>query len=305
MELSVVTITYNRAHTLNRVFESLMQQTYKEFEWIIVDDGSTDNTEEIVNSYIAKAWFPIRYKKKNHAGKYEGANLSYELITTKYFTNCDSDDEMVPDGLEKLMKLWGEVPKDKYDRIWCVTARCADSETGELVGSPFPKDVNNYSGKKLRKIIMNTSGEKQSCRKLEIVKQFPFPILKDTSKLVPDMAWTRINALYDQYCSNEIASIYYQNSTDSLAKSPSKERKLAYYYYAVMVINEYLNQFFYNPDVRMSFITITRCGWRGGKKTGDIIKSVKGIGRKIGVICCIPVSAFYNLFLDKHRKGIH
>lgn len=305
MELTVVTITYNRAHTLHRVFDSLMNQTYKDFEWLVVDDGSTDDTEEIIRNYKKKAWFPVRYEKKKHAGKYEGANLSYELINTKYFTNCDSDDAMLPEGLEVLMKLWNEVPKERYDKIWCVTARCVDSETGEIVGTLFPEDVNCRIGKANRKIVMNTTGEKQSCRRLDIVKQYPFPVFEDTTKLVPNMVWTRINALYDQYCSNIAASIYYQNSSDSMAKSPSRERKLGIYYYTIMVINEYLNQFFYNPEVRMAFIHVTRCGWRGGKTTKEILKSIKGIGRRVAVMCCIPVSAFYNLFLDRHRKGIH
>lgn len=305
MELTVVTVTYNRAHTLYRVFDSLMKQTYKDFEWLIIDDGSTDNTEEVVSRYIKEAWFPVRYKKKNHAGKYEGANLSYEMINTKYFTNCDSDDEMLPEGLDVLMKLWKSVPSEKYDKIWCVTARCVDSETGELVGKLFPENVNSTSGKANRRIVMNTSGEKQSCRRLDIVRQYPFPIFQDTTKLVPNMAWTRINAVYDQYCSNIPASIYYQNSSDSMAKSPSRERKLGIYYYTLMVINEYLNQFFYNPEVRLAFIHITRCGWRGGKTTKEILHAIKGFWRKLGVVLCMPISAFYNLFLDKHRKGIH
>lgn len=305
MELTVVTITYNRAHTLDRVFNSLMKQTYKNFLWMVIDDGSTDNTENLIKEYSKKAWFTIEYIKKNHAGKYEGANLSYQKIKTKYFTNCDSDDEMLPNGLEVLMKLWEEVPKDRYDNVWCVTARCLDSETMKLVGESFPANVNDVTTKKRKKIIANTSGEKQSCRRIDIVKNYPFPIFKDTTKLVPNMSWTRINAVYDQYCSNKPASIYYQNTSDSLAKSPSKERKLAYFYFSQMVINDYLDHFFYDPEVRWAFIHISRCGWRGGKTTKEIITSVNGSFRKIGVLLCIPISAFYNLFLDKHRKGIH
>lgn len=304
-QLTVVTATYNRAHTLNRVFDSLMLQTYKDFEWLVVDDGSTDNTEELVMEYKKRAWFDVHYKKKNHAGKYEAVNLSYELTTTPYIINCDSDDAMLPDGLEKIMRLWDEVPREKYDSIWCVTCRCIDSETKEIVGSLFPDNINTLSGKAFRKEYVKVSGEKHSCRKTEIVKQFPYPVFSDTGKLVPNMAWTRINTIYDQYCSNEPISIYYQDSTDSLAKSPSKERKLGYYYYSVMVINDYFDQWTYNPDVYLSLINISRCGWRGGKTTPEIINSVKGFWKKALVIACMPISAVYNLFFDKHRKGIH
>ena len=304
-KVTVVTITYNRAHTIHRVFDSLMKQTYRSFIWLVIDDGSIDNTEDLINDYKKHAWFEIEYVKKKHAGKYEGANLSYKLIRTKYFTNCDSDDAMCPNGLEVLMNLWKEVPSDKYDKIWCVTARCIDSKTGSIVGDLFPKNINMLSGKKQLKAIKRTRGEKQSCRKLKIVKDFPFPYFEDTTKLVPDMSWIRIDSLYDQYCTNEVASIYYQDSADSLGKSPSKERKLAYFYFSVMLINEYFDQVFINKDVSMSFIHISRCGWRGGKTSSEIIKSVNGLWKKTLVIACMPISAVYNIFFDKYKKGIH
>lgn len=301
-KITVVTITYNRAHTIGRVYDSLMRQTYKNFVWLIVDDGSTDNTVEVVEHFKKNAWFDVQYVKKEHAGKYEGANLSYQLIKTRYFTNCDSDDAMCDNGVEVLMNLWKQVPAEKYDSIWCVTARCIDSNTHEIVGSLFPKNINEKTGLKQLMLLKKTTGEKQSCRKLEIVKQFPFPTFQDTNKLVPDMSWTRIDALYDQFCSNEAASIYYQDSLDSMAKSPSKERKLGYYYFSRMLINEYNFEFFINKDVRMAYIHLTRCGWRGGKKLGQMLKDINTFPKRILVVLCSPISAIYNLFLDKHRK---
>lgn len=303
--LTVVTVTYNRAHTLHRVFDSLMEQSYKDFEWLVVDDGSTDGTEELIREYAKRAWFPVRYHKNPHGGKYAGANKSYELIQTKYMTACDSDDAMLPDGLRILMKLWDEVPKVDYDNTWCVTARCADSETGEMVGDPFPDDINQLHGKKRLKVVYATSGEKQSCRKVEILRKYPFPTYEDTTKLVPGSAWIRIDDKYEQYCSNALTSRYWQTSPDSMAKSPSKERKTAYYRNSLMLINEFPHWFWFNQGARLAYINVSRCGWRGGKSTGEIIKNVNGAGRKTLVLLCMPISAFYNLFLDKHRKGIH
>ncbi len=303
INLTVVTPTYNRAYTLNRVFDSLMQQTYRDFKWLVVDDGSTDNTADLVHEYKEKAWFPVEYALKNHAGKYEAVNLSYQLVDTKYIINCDSDDAMLPNGLEIIMKLWGEVPEEKLEKTWCVTGRCVDSVTGKIVGDLFPENINELSGKEKLKVIFHTRGEKHSCRRTEIIKKYPYPTFPDTGKLVPNHAWIQINAIYEQYCSNEPVSVYYQDSTDSLAKSPSKERKLGYYYYALLCINDYFDQFSYNPDIRYSLIHVSRCGWRGGKRTKEILASVKGIWRKALVLMCMPISAFYNIFLDKHRKG--
>ncbi len=303
-QLTVVTATYNRVHTLPMVYESLKHSTYKNFIWMVVDDGSTDNTEEYINSLIANAPFEIQYVKKEHAGKYEACNLSYKLTKTPYMINCDSDDEMLPEGLEIIMKAWETVPAEQYDKIWCVTGRCIDSETREIVGGPFPKNINQLTGRKKWKAMCNVTGEKHSCRKVDVLKQFPFPTFKDTTKLVPNIVWTRINALYEQWCINDPISVYYQNSPDSLAKSTSKERLLAYYYYALMVINDYNDQFWYNSDIRRSYIDITRCGWRGGKKTGEILKSLNTMPKKIAVIICMPASALLNLYTEKVRKWI-
>ena len=305
MELTVVTVTYNRAHTLHRVFESLMVQSYKDFEWLVVDDGSTDDTEELIKSYAKKAWFPVRYYKNPHGGKYAGANKSYELIKTRYMTSCDSDDAMLPDGLKILMDLWDEVPQEEYNRVWCVTARCADSETGLMVGDPFPANINQLHGYQRLKALYNTSGEKQSCRKVDILRNNPFPSISDTTKLVPGIVWIRIDDQYEQYCSNALASRYWQTSPDSMAKSPSAERKLAYYYLCKMLINEYPHWFWFYKNARLAYINISRCGWRGGKSTSEIIKSIDNPFRRFLAILCLPISAFYNLVLDKHRKGIH
>ena len=305
MELTVVTVTYNRAHTLHRVFDSLMEQTFKDFEWLVVDDGSTDNTEELIKDYAQKAWFPVRYHKNTHGGKYAGVNKSYELIQTKYMTSCDSDDAMLPNGLQILMNLWTEVPREDYDKTWCVTARCADSETGKMVGDPFPENINLLHGWKKIKAVYATSGEKQSCRKVDILRKYPFPTYDDTTKLIPGSAWIRIDDVYEQYCSNSLTSRYWQTSPDSMAKSPSKERKIAYYYFCLMMINEFPHWFWFSKGARLAYINISRCGWRGGKTTTEIVGNVKGIGRKALVILCLPISVFYNLFPDKHRRGIH
>ena len=296
--VTVVTPTYNRAHTLDRVFNSLKSQNYREFEWLIIDDGSTDNTSELVKKYINEARFTIKYIRQEHLGKYAAVNLSYKLVTTPYIINLDSDDEFLSDGLMKIMRAWECIPKEKYNNIWCVTGRCIDSNTKKMVGKPFPNNINNLEGIKQKKVLFNISGEKHSCRRVDIVSKFPFPEFPDTNKLVPNMSWTRINAIYDQYCINDIISVYYQNSPDSLAKSPSKERKLGYYYYAVMCINDFFNQFFYNPDVRWSLINISRCGWKGGKLTKEIINEVNGFWKRIFVIMFMPLTFLYNNVRD-------
>jgi hypothetical protein len=202
------------------------------------------------------------------------------------------------------MKAWEQVPESEYDSTWCVTGRCIDSETREMVGPAFPDGINDYKGRERWKRICNIPGEKHSCRKTEILRKFPFPVFEDSSKLVPNMAWTRINAVYDQWCVNDAVSVYYQNSSDSLAKSSSPERLRGYYYYAAMVINDHNDQFWYNQDIQRAYIDISRCGWRGGKKTGEILKTVNSPLKKLLVLACMPVSVLLNLYTEHIRKFV-
>lgn len=107
--ITVFTPTFNRAHTLLRTYESLESQTCKEFEWIIVDDGSTDNTEDCVKEWIKKASFKIQYIKKANGGLFTGYNTAIEHIQTELNVCIDSDDFMPDDAIENILSLWADV----------------------------------------------------------------------------------------------------------------------------------------------------------------------------------------------------
>ncbi len=75
MRFTVFTPTFDRAHTLDRVYRSLCVQTFKEFEWVIVDDGSTDGTDDLVAGWQTENRFPISYEKQPNQGKHIAVNL--------------------------------------------------------------------------------------------------------------------------------------------------------------------------------------------------------------------------------------
>ena len=103
---TVFTPTYNRAYILPKLYDSLCTQTAKNFEWLIVDDGSSDNTEDLVNAWINNGHdFVIRYVKKENGGKPRAINDGVTLACGEYFFMVDSDDYLLPDALEK-MSLW-------------------------------------------------------------------------------------------------------------------------------------------------------------------------------------------------------
>lgn len=106
--LTVFTPTYNRANLLGRGYEALKRQTLKDFEWLIIDDGSSDNTKEVVQSWIDANELPIRYVYKENGGLHTSYNTAIDHIETELCVCVDSDDYMPDDAVEKIVKLWKE-----------------------------------------------------------------------------------------------------------------------------------------------------------------------------------------------------
>ena len=157
LPLTVFTPAYNRAHTIWRTYESLCRQTCKEFEWLVIDDGSTDNTRELVASWLQKnqdlhapikstdaqfegwcdAGFKIRYIWKENGGLHTGYNTAYANIVTELCVCIDSDDWMPDDAVEKILNCWRLKGGPQYAGIMGL-----DYDTqGKPLGGFFPKDM--------------------------------------------------------------------------------------------------------------------------------------------------------------------
>lgn len=137
--LTVFTPAYNRAHTISRTYESLLKQDCKEFIWLIVDDGSTDNTAELV-----KQWqnndngFEIQYIYKENGGMHTAHNTAYENIHTELNVCIDSDDTMSLGAVKKIKEAWLAVKDEGYAGL---IALDADMNTGNIIGKVFPEGM--------------------------------------------------------------------------------------------------------------------------------------------------------------------
>ncbi len=128
-KLTVFTPTYNRAHTLPRLYKSLCCQTCKDFDWLVVDDGSTDNTAELVHSFIAEGVIPIQYIYKENGGLYTGYNTAYEV---------DSDDAMPPDAVEIILSEWQSRGSESVAGLIGLDV---DMDGGKPIGGFFPEGM--------------------------------------------------------------------------------------------------------------------------------------------------------------------
>ncbi|MCW3118495.1 MAG: glycosyl transferase family protein, partial [Chitinophagaceae bacterium] len=138
---SIFTPTYNRKHTLHRAYESLLAQTFKDFEWIIIDDGSTDGTEELVREWQQDAPFVIKYHWQPNQGKHIAYNHCARIATGELFVNIDSDDEALPNALERFYAIWSSFTGEEKQKLMAVLCHCQD-ERGNLIGKVFGKEEN-------------------------------------------------------------------------------------------------------------------------------------------------------------------
>ncbi|MEH7096686.1 glycosyltransferase family 2 protein [Neobacillus vireti] len=166
--LTVFTPTFNRAYTLHLCYESLKRQTCKDFEWLIIDDGSTDNTMELVDSWIAEGGVKINYVYQQNQGMHGAHNKAYELIKTELNVCIDSDDFMPDDGVEKIISFWKENGSKHFAGIIGLDAK----KNGQIIGTPLPSGINaeklsNLHGK------YKVKGDKKLVYRTELTKKVP------------------------------------------------------------------------------------------------------------------------------------
>ena len=111
--LTVFTPTFNRAHTLPRLYDSLCRQTCDDFEWLVIDDGSTDETEKLVRDWTDEGILSIRYIYQENGGLYTGYNTAYANIESELNVCIDSDDAMPPDAVGSILQMWRERGSDR------------------------------------------------------------------------------------------------------------------------------------------------------------------------------------------------
>ena len=185
--ITVFTATYNRRKLLERCYNSLKEQTDKEFEWLIIDDGSTDDTKEFINQIQRETLFSIKYIYQNNGGKHRAYNTAVKNCNTEYFLILDSDDILTKDCIEILNK---EVKKiDKCNKISGIIGNKKDINTKKIIGESMP-DITFTTGLELYQKF-NFRGDTLRIYKTAILQNFLFPEIRN-EKFIPE------NVVFDQ-----------------------------------------------------------------------------------------------------------
>lgn len=199
--LTVFTPAYNRAETLKRTYESLCEQDCKEFIWLIVDDGSTDDTQELVQNWIKKNnGFEIKYIYKENGGMHTAHNVAYENITTELNVCIDSDDRLAAGAVTKIKNKWNKVKNKGYAGIIGLDA---DLNTGRVIGKGFPKGMKEttlggyYAG--------GGQGDKKLVYRTDIINSVPsYPVFPGEKYVGLAYKYTLIDQKYKLSVLNEV-----------------------------------------------------------------------------------------------------
>lgn len=172
VKLTVFTPAYNRAHTLPRTYESLVKQDCKEFIWLIIDDGSTDQTEALVRKWQAEdSGFEIRYIYKPNEGMHTAHNTAYENIDTELNVCIDSDDSMAEGAVRAILNKWEQVKDKGYAGLIGLDANFS----GEIIGKGFPKEMRETT--LAGYYASGGAGDKKLVYRTDIIKKYPpYPV---------------------------------------------------------------------------------------------------------------------------------
>ncbi len=185
--LSIITPTFNRAACLSRCYKSLQKQTSFDFEWIIVDDGSTDSTTEVVSTFSSDH-FPIIYKKKTNGGKHTALNAAHEFIHGKYVLILDSDDYLTETAVKEVSFAWEKYEKDP--QVGIVTFLKGTDVTHPLCGVAdyqVPVEIMHY------RRIRYASSDCCEVIRTELFKKYPFPVFERERFLAESALWDRVS----------------------------------------------------------------------------------------------------------------
>jgi glycosyltransferase involved in cell wall biosynthesis len=255
--LTVFTPAYNRAGMIVRTYESLCRQTCKDFEWLIIDDGSTDNTYEVVKPWLENSDFRVRYIYQDNQGMHGAHNTAYRNITTELNVCIDSDDWMPNDAVKLIVDFWKEHGSDKYAGLIGYDER----EDKSIIGAKFDGCLKETT--LLEYYDNGGSGDKKLVYRTDVIKQYPeYPLFegeryvglaykymlidKDYKLLVLNKPLATIeyqadgssNSMYRQYWRNPKGFAFYRKTEMQLAKKFSRRFASNIHYVSSSIISK-------------------------------------------------------------------
>ena len=288
--LSVITTTYNRDYCLHQVYESLLRQTSNDFLWLIVDDGSTDGTKKLVDSWIEAGKIEIEYYYKPNGGMHTARNLAYEKVHTELNVIIDSDDWMTDNAVEHIVDFWKKNGSNKFYGI----ASNNISSKGKMVGTQLPNikscTIQDLFGK------YNVKGDKKLILRSDLSKLYPYPEFPGEKFYPASYKFRLLDKQYELLLMHEYTCVVDYNE-DSMTYDKFKQYKtcskgFAHYRNEMMKITNSSKE-----RIKMCIHYIAESKFAGNK---NYIK--KCSNPFLATVCWLPGNALYYYLLNTKRK---
>lgn len=284
MTITVLTPTYNRIKELPKLYNSLINQTDKDFIWMVIDDGSKDDTKKYFDEIKKENKIKIEYYYKNNGGKHTALNYGISRINTDLTIIVDSDDYLVESAIKKIKK---------YDiNNLCGICFLKSNNKLEIVGDDLSTVPKKYNYLKMRNKI---KGDKAEVWVTDILKSFPFPEFENEKFIGESVVWNEISKHYDMLFVNEI--IYICEYLDGGLTKSGRKLRISNPLGGMANSKTYFNTNLVSLKLKIKNMWLFICyGKFASKKLKEIIKLSE---KKLFCIINIP----FGLLLYKYFKG--
>lgn len=294
---TVFTPTFNRANTLSRVFDSLKAQTFKDFEWIIVDDGSTDDTKAVIENFIKNSDFPITYIFQENQGKHIAWNKGVSLAKGEFFVCADSDDAFTPNALEFMLKVWKEIPSEKQHLYKGVSCRCfcedGLAEKGQVL--PCKEDGNLTPYLDISSLDLTYklkfNAELWGMNKTSVLREYPFPEEKGLRYYPENYIWNNMGKKYICRFVNKPLRLYYHDQINATTYSKKNTRFRENYFLWLHILNDLIDYRSCDKKTYLkALVGITRDAILSKRKLGKTLGKIKRNRDRVFAVLLLPVA---------------
>lgn len=297
--LTVFTPAFNRAHTLHRCYESLLKQSCKDFKWLIIDDGSTDNTKELVDKWIKQDnGFEIVYAYKENGGMHTAHNLAYELIDTELNVCIDSDDYLADEAVKKIVDFWDKHGNEKYAGIVGLDATFEN----KIIGTQFDNSLKSTT---LSGFYANGGkGDKKLVYRTDVINKYPpYPVFEGEKYVSLGYKYLLCDQDYELLVLNEILSnVEYQidgSSMNMYKQYINNPKGFAFIRKVDMLYNKSFSQ---NIKTCIHYVSSSIISKNKNFIKESPKKALTILSIPLGVLLTIYIKRKYNSHLEINRK---
>lgn len=291
IKLTVFTPTYNRENQLSKCYESLIKQTNKDFVWQVIDDGSTDETEKLINKMKSDGIIDVVYIKKENGGKASAINLSLEKCSTELWICLDSDDFLTNNAIEIILKSYENVRHD--EKVCGLIALRSNPDFTPMHKVSIPHDVK-YATLRTIRYEMGIPPEYAFVYKTNIISQYPYPIIKGERFMPLSYVFDQIDQKYKYLVVHEPLMVceYFEDGISKNKRKLIKNNPKGYSIYKRQALE-------FSPNLKLRIkeciLYITGCILSSDKNC------IKNSSHKFLTILCYPLG--WILYMIRYRKN--